>query len=878
MSTNKAAVMFLEHVSVHVCQLNRSTRFASQRCCRFLAEADAHPTLMASTRKTSRPACDIFGDFSNVSLEDSKMEEIRNLKLSRGLTKIAPGHSRFLKRDQPTREKHLFPKENAVLGRGPWLSSGRPPTTASKLRAHAALTKLAQIETRIMNRKVQRDLSDIDSAPKTSEDCLPRRADEASPGGVAELSLQNTDKTPQKQAREIPVTKSGVPSGKVSRFLKKKGPPLENISPEACFGKDRNLQTSKEKEPIRKLDSLDSDEEEVGSLMESSREKETYTNQGFTSTKVSDTEPIKLFSDQIPTRLRVLSLPSEELSSPNSLQTLPLPTSQSADGTLCSVRSRTHSPQTHVSGDADSRVASLSITGTCSRNVPSAMGHSGRLSLPRRSEAGSLDELPSEATDDSLDERKRPASQPPALTAGLEGPLLVASSCPPSSRGSLQGGREAARSDFRINILSLDDLAPAASEKSDLEQKKEGQREKASSKSPQARDAPTAGEVSEHLSLPSAFSARPEGVSSLQPTFQEPTAGPVSSTYSEDFEKSPSPTASEPLAHSEESPGRMLEALSEFSGSLKTDLLPATPKSRKKRLRDITGVMAKEAAVQTLDPAFTDQWTEAAGVAAIRPALGGSYVDPAPIASHVVSADAIEGNRPAQWVLVVKWTHFTCDFLPALGGVAPPFVLGSRNLLVGFSQLWATATVPRILHDTLSVQEPLNPWWFSPEDTQPVLSSSQLGGHGPFFLASRGESWGPGEAQPGLGQEEAYSPAVFALHDLLKQQLSLTQQFVEASQHLHASLLQSLDRDSFHYHTLEETKEVMTLPGRWGVGLGGWRSARTAGTRQSLVTFVLADGTLFSPCPRQELVRGRALSANPAGLKLAQLCVTSDQP
>ncbi|XP_058419610.1 uncharacterized protein C19orf44 homolog isoform X2 [Diceros bicornis minor] len=612
---------------------------------------------MASTRKTSRPACDIFGDFSNVSLEDSKMEEIRNLKLSRGLTKIAPGHSRFLKRDQPTREKHLFPKENAVLGRGPWLSSGRPPTTASKLRAHAALTKLAQIETRIMNRKVQRDLSDIDSAPKTSEDCLPRRADEASPGGVAELSLQNTDKTPQKQAREIPVTKSGVPSGKVSRFLKKKGPPLENISPEACFGKDRNLQTSKEKEPIRKLDSLDSDEEEVGSLMESSREKETYTNQGFTSTKVSDTEPIKLFSDQIPTRLRVLSLPSEELSSPNSLQTLPLPTSQSADGTLCSVRSRTHSPQTHVSGDADSRVASLSITGTCSRNVPSAMGHSGRLSLPRRSEAGSLDELPSEATDDSLD-------------------------------------------DFRINILSLDDLAPAASEKSDLEQKKEGQREKASSKSPQARDAPTAGEVSEHLSLPSAFSARPEGVSSLQPTFQEPTAGPVSSTYSEDFEKSPSPTASEPLAHSEESPGRMLEALSEFSGSLKTDLLPATPKSRKKRLRDITGVMAKEAAVQTLDPAFTDQWTEAAGVAAIRPALGGSYVDPAPIASHVVSADAIE-----------------------------------------------------------------------------VLT--------------------------------AYSPAVFALHDLLKQQLSLTQQFVEASQHLHASLLQSLDRDSFHYHTLEETKEYI---------------------------------------------------------------------
>ncbi|KAI5190437.1 uncharacterized protein C19orf44 homolog isoform X1 [Manis pentadactyla] len=591
------------------------------------------------------------------------MEDIRNLKTSRSLTQMVPGHRRFLKIDQIMGEKHLLAKENAALGCGPRLSSGRPPTTASKLRIEATLAKVTQLESKIMNRKLRVDSSSVESLPKTSEDSFPRRADKIPPRNTVELSSPNTCKTSEKQSHDIPVTESNTRSGKVSRFLKKRGPPIESTSPEAHFENQRNFQTLKEKEPTRKLDSPNRNEEGLkellGSLMESSREKGTYTNQGFCST--SEKEQIKLSLDHVPTQPKVLLLPSEELSSPKPLWTSHLPTSQSGDRTLCNgTYPRAGCSWTRASGDTAPREVSLSITGTFSKSVPSTMGRSKLLSRPGRREAGPQDESLSEATDNSLN-------------------------------------------DVRVNISSLDDLAPAVSEKPDLEQKKEGQSVKASSKSRWAGGAPTGGEVSEHLSELAASS--PEGPARLKPESQEPLASSTAcSVYSEDFEKSPCVTASEASVHSKVSADSMLDSMldtmSEFSASLRADLLPPTLKSPKKEARDVTRVIVKEKAVQTLDPALTCQCTKGAGVAAIGPALGGAYVDPVPIASHVISMDAIEALT-------------------------------------------------------------------------------------------------------------AYSPAVFALNDMLKQQLSLTRQFIEASRHLHVSLLQSLDQELYHYHTLEETKEYI---------------------------------------------------------------------
>ncbi|XP_046292776.1 uncharacterized protein C19orf44 homolog [Marmota monax] len=654
---------------------------------------------MAFLRKTSPPAHGVFSDLSDISLEDSRTEDLRNLKVSRSFTQAASGQSRFLKRNQTIGEKHLNLQDNAVLDSGARLTLGRPLATASKIRASAALMKLAQLETKIRSRQsAPTSWSDMESDSRLLEDGLAGSVDRFAPGATSGPASPHTHRTFQKQAREAPLPKSSVQSGQASRFLKKKQPPVGSAAPEAHAGKERNLQTPRQKEPARKFDAPDSDEEEMkellGSLMESSREKETSLNQRFTSTTVSEKERVKPSAGQIPAPPRA-PLSRAELSSSGPSQTLGLSSTRSARRgsarrALRSTRSGTCCPQTPAardtaSRDTASRDSSISIPDAAvSRSKSSTMGHIQLASSSGRS--GRSEPGPGEASDDSLN-------------------------------------------DFRINILSLDDLSPAVSERSDLEQK-EGATQRARTpgrsrpdKTPAGLDAPshalprssafqgkatsvvgdeglpTESEVSELLSASLASAAQQDSVSSAKPSSETPTEDSVGSAYSEDFESPPSPPASEPTAPSEAALDGTLATVSECSRSLRTDP-PKPPRARKKGCRGVERGTVRETAVQTLDPAFTYQWTKAAGMAAIGPALGSSYVDPVPIASHVVSADAIE-----------------------------------------------------------------------------VLT--------------------------------AYSPAVLALNDMLKQQLNLTQQFIAASRHLHLSLLRSMEGDSFHYHSLEEAKEYI---------------------------------------------------------------------
>ncbi|KAJ3599043.1 hypothetical protein NHX12_033006 [Muraenolepis orangiensis] len=55
----------------------------------------------------------------------------------------------------------------------------------------------------------------------------------------------------------------------------------------------------------------------------------------------------------------------------------------------------------------------------------------------------------------------------------------------------------------------------------------------------------------------------------------------------------------------------------------------------------------------------------------------------------------------------------------------------------------------------------------------------------------------------------AYSPAVFALNDMLRQQLAMTRQFVQASRGLHSSAVQGLGPPDYTYTTLEDTKQFI---------------------------------------------------------------------
>ncbi|XP_069734451.1 uncharacterized protein C19orf44 homolog [Phaenicophaeus curvirostris] len=273
--------------------------------------------------------------------------------------------------------------------------------------------------------------------------------------------------------------------------------------------------------------------------------------------------------------------------------------------------------------------------------------------------------------------------------------------------------------DFRLNILSLDDLAPdITSEVAESKEKGEGvpviqesnsnlendtslaEKDQTALKKTRAvsggsgsseRDieqTASEAEISEHLS----------GSSAEFPGHEKDClhdeARTVNSEYSEDFENSLPTTDSESVSEMSEEHSKSCTRSGKHRSPASSPLLT---RARHDRVQRAT---VKEAAVQTVDSLFGPCWSATDTSAMLDPTAGNSYVDPVPVASHIVGTGTLEALT-------------------------------------------------------------------------------------------------------------AHSPSALVLNTILKQHVMLTEHFVKNIRHLHASLVESLEKENFHYHTLEEAKEYI---------------------------------------------------------------------
>ncbi|KFO12054.1 Uncharacterized protein C19orf44, partial [Balearica regulorum gibbericeps] len=78
-----------------------------------------------------------------------------------------------------------------------------------------------------------------------------------------------------------------------------------------------------------------------------------------------------------------------------------------------------------------------------------------------------------------------------------------------------------------------------------------------------------------------------------------------------------------------------------YSGKRPSSAL--SPVHARERRDQVHRVTVKETAAQTVDPPFTYCWSKTNTTAVLDPPVGNSYIDPVPVASHIVSTDAVEG-------------------------------------------------------------------------------------------------------------------------------------------------------------------------------------------------------------------------------------------
>ncbi|XP_074019702.1 uncharacterized protein C19orf44 homolog [Numenius arquata] len=584
---------------------------------------------------------------SDFSVADTELEETGRAPFCR---------SRFLKVRHENVPGSLWRQTSgSTVQRGSRDTAKSTAGNTSHTRSSSALRKVAQLESKIMNRKKQMELQTTDLGQKALD----------------EESLSSSSSHERSARGKKYLKNSATASGNVT---------LSN----ACSREEERIQSPKKNVVVKQQLGLDSDEEEMKGLTESSLELSSGNKNwrvvasdskrgGKSKTPVSSGMPPPSHKEISPTEVSKKSHFHSKDSEKNVFGRVNSPMPSAASRNL-SVRHNTRSQSLSSSMKDDTVKVTLPRKGNTKQSQISFDSD--------RSEIKSLDKLFSKADD-------------------------------------AEDSTSSSSNDFRLNILSLDDLAPnITSEAADFKQngtdiqitqesnrnpKKDSllvEKDQTSVKMTSAvtgvSDASegdtektvTEAEISEHLSGVSADFPR------HKQDYLDHDETTLNSEYSEDFERSLSTTDGQ-------SGSKMPEEYSEsctYSG--KHSPSASSPLFSRERRDQAQGVTVRETAVQTVDPPFTYSWAKTNTSAVLDPPVGNSYIDPIPIASHVISTDAVEALT-------------------------------------------------------------------------------------------------------------AYSPSVLVLNAMLKQHLMLTQQFVENIHHLHFSLVESLEQERFHYHTLEEAKEYI---------------------------------------------------------------------
>ncbi|XP_071584021.1 uncharacterized protein C19orf44 homolog [Heliangelus exortis] len=519
------------------------------------------------------------------------------------------------------------------------------PGRTSQARSSSALSKAAQLESKIMNRKKQMELQNLGQKPLDDESFLSDSSHEHSMRGKKYLKNNSTTR------------------GNVH---------LSN----ACSKEEESTQSPKKNVRVKQQLGLDSDEEEMRELMESSLEipnrneaQKVVATDSKWGAKVNTDFTGFSHKEMSPTELPKASSFHNKDSEKNGFGRINSPTPSPAHRSLSGLHNMRYP-------SASSSLKDRTVKMTVPRK---GYTKQSQMSLESdKSDVKSLDELFLEADD-------------------------------------AEDSTSSSSNDFRLNILSLDDLAPdITSEAAELKQEGKDTEITQESNRNSEKDAflvvkdpasltisagtglkessaedvertVTEAEISEHLSE---FAA---GFPGHKQDSLEHEEGSVNSEYSDDFERSLStPDSKSVLKISEGHSGSCT-----YSGNHPPSASPVREQCDRAHRKTL-----KETAVQTVDLPFTSCWSQTNTAAAPDPPAGSSYVDPVPIASHIISMDTVE-----------------------------------------------------------------------------ALTS--------------------------------YNPSVLVLNTMVKQHLMLIQQFVENIQHLHFSLVKSLEKENFHYHTLEETKEYI---------------------------------------------------------------------